>query len=337
MSTNMFNVLNISDDEDSKTQQAQQKTQQQQAKKNKQKREQEQLRKKALNIKIQHQNKRVLTADPHPKDRHSGTGIGKELRKEGGGRRNWGNYKDDLKQEKYQGAIEGKEAQQEQNTEQQAEEQQPQENVPQPPAEKTLADYYQARGANVEDILKKQEQKPQPVVKIDEEALKKEKLQVMRTREDEKREKEQKAAKKSSGQQQGYRSEMEYRRIIIFSDLQMIQKEMTEMTEMIEMIEMTEMTEMKGKIRITKDKRNNNNQIMEFNSMIRISHHYEVIIPNTQKSEKFGIYSTYINYNFTLSSLVIRLHLIYQRQAIQGSFLTYCVQQLLVSQYFMLI
>ncbi|CAD8062823.1 unnamed protein product [Paramecium primaurelia] len=215
MSTNMFNVLNISDDEDSKTQQTQQKTQQQQAKKNKQKREQEQVipLDQVKKESTQHHNpapkQKGLTADPHPKDRHSGTGIGKELRKEGGGRRNWGNYKDDLKQEKYQGAIEGKEAPQEQNTEQQGEEQQPQENVPQAPAEKTLADYYQARGVNVEEVLKNQKQKVQPVVKIDEEALKKEKLQVMRTREDEKREKEQKATKKSSGQQQqGYRSEM---------------------------------------------------------------------------------------------------------------------------------
>ncbi|CAD8082019.1 unnamed protein product [Paramecium primaurelia] len=214
MSTNMFNVLNISDDEDSKIQQAQQKTQQQQAKKNKQKRDQEQVipveqvKKESTQHHNPVQKQKGLTAEPHPKDRHSGTGIGKELRKEGGGRRNWGNYKDDLKQEKYEGAIEGKEVSKEQNTEQQGEEQQPQENVPQAPAEKTLADYYQARGVNVEEVLKKQQQKVQPVVKIDEEALKKEKLQVMRTREDQKREQEQKATKKQSGQQQAYRSEM---------------------------------------------------------------------------------------------------------------------------------
>ena len=38
-----------------------------------------------------------VSDQPHPKDRQSGTGRGKESRKEGGGRGNWGNYKDDLK------------------------------------------------------------------------------------------------------------------------------------------------------------------------------------------------------------------------------------------------
>jgi len=34
-------------------------------------------------------------------DRRSGTGRGKEVRKEGGGRNNWGNLNDELKGEKY--------------------------------------------------------------------------------------------------------------------------------------------------------------------------------------------------------------------------------------------
>lgn len=45
---------------------------------------------------------KALTDEPHPKDRESGTGRGKELRKDGGGKSNWGNYKDDLKEEKYE-------------------------------------------------------------------------------------------------------------------------------------------------------------------------------------------------------------------------------------------
>ena len=42
---------------------------------------------------------KVVSDEPHPLDRHSGTGRGKELRKDGGGRKNWGNYKDDVKAE----------------------------------------------------------------------------------------------------------------------------------------------------------------------------------------------------------------------------------------------
>ncbi len=38
-----------------------------------------------------------VAEEPHPLDRRSGTGRGKELRKEGGGRHNWGTYKDDFK------------------------------------------------------------------------------------------------------------------------------------------------------------------------------------------------------------------------------------------------
>lgn len=36
-----------------------------------------------------------VSGEPHPLDRRSGTGMGKEMKKEGGGRRNWGNYKNE--------------------------------------------------------------------------------------------------------------------------------------------------------------------------------------------------------------------------------------------------
>lgn len=32
-----------------------------------------------------------MTAEPHPLDRKSGTGRGKEMKKQGGGAGNWGN------------------------------------------------------------------------------------------------------------------------------------------------------------------------------------------------------------------------------------------------------
>jgi len=38
-----------------------------------------------------------VSSEPHPKDRQSGTGRGKEMRKGGQGKSNWGTYKDDLK------------------------------------------------------------------------------------------------------------------------------------------------------------------------------------------------------------------------------------------------
>ncbi|CAD8053881.1 unnamed protein product [Paramecium primaurelia] len=39
-----------------------------------------------------------ISSEPHPKDRESGTGRGKEMRKNGVGKNNWGTYKDDLKE-----------------------------------------------------------------------------------------------------------------------------------------------------------------------------------------------------------------------------------------------
>ncbi|TNV70915.1 hypothetical protein FGO68_gene14642 [Halteria grandinella] len=60
---------------------------------------------------------------------------------------------------------------------------------------------------NVDQVLKQQEAKPAPK-QIDEEALKREKLFVMKTKVDEKRELEQKAPKKQVNQKQGYRSEL---------------------------------------------------------------------------------------------------------------------------------
>ena len=38
-----------------------------------------------------------VPAEPHPLDRHSGTGIHSKPRKSGQGCANWGTYKDDLK------------------------------------------------------------------------------------------------------------------------------------------------------------------------------------------------------------------------------------------------
>jgi hypothetical protein len=38
-----------------------------------------------------------VSSEPHPLDRHSGTGRGKEIRKGGAGRRNYGTYMDDLR------------------------------------------------------------------------------------------------------------------------------------------------------------------------------------------------------------------------------------------------
>jgi hypothetical protein len=40
-----------------------------------------------------------VAAEPHPLDKHSGTGRGKEMRKGGAGKANWGTMKDDLKQD----------------------------------------------------------------------------------------------------------------------------------------------------------------------------------------------------------------------------------------------
>lgn len=42
---------------------------------------------------------RKVSAEPHPKDRQSGTGRGREMRKGGQGRSNWGTYKDDNREE----------------------------------------------------------------------------------------------------------------------------------------------------------------------------------------------------------------------------------------------
>lgn len=42
-----------------------------------------------------------VPAEPHPIDRRSGTGRGKEDKKKGGGQSNWGNLNDDLKADKY--------------------------------------------------------------------------------------------------------------------------------------------------------------------------------------------------------------------------------------------
>ena len=58
----------------------------------------------------QPQKQKGVSAEPHPLDRRSGTGIGelsieiyifegKEPKKQGGGGHNWGNYKDELKME----------------------------------------------------------------------------------------------------------------------------------------------------------------------------------------------------------------------------------------------
>jgi hypothetical protein len=41
---------------------------------------------------------RKVSSEPHPKDRQSGTGRGREMRKGGQGKANWGTYKDDLKE-----------------------------------------------------------------------------------------------------------------------------------------------------------------------------------------------------------------------------------------------
>ena len=38
-----------------------------------------------------------VTSEPHPQDKHSGTGRGKEMRKGGAGKANWGTMEDDLK------------------------------------------------------------------------------------------------------------------------------------------------------------------------------------------------------------------------------------------------
>jgi hypothetical protein len=38
-----------------------------------------------------------VSGEPHPLDKHSGTGRGKEMRKGGAGKANWGTMKDDLK------------------------------------------------------------------------------------------------------------------------------------------------------------------------------------------------------------------------------------------------
>ncbi|CAD8188337.1 unnamed protein product [Paramecium pentaurelia] len=199
MSNNLFNVLNFSDTEEVPEQQ------QKKSKKNNNNKEQiipvEQVQKENTKHDNPAPKQKGVPSDPHPKDRQSGTGRGKEQRKEGGGRNNWGNYKDDLKEEKYV-------AKEQKTQDTPKQEQNEQTTLPvQPPApEKTLADYYQQRGANVEDVLKKTETKPQVVKQIDEEALKKDKLFVMKTREDEKKLQEQK--QKKTRQQQPYRSEL---------------------------------------------------------------------------------------------------------------------------------
>eukprot|EP00828_Plagiopyla_frontata_P030354 TRINITY_DN3952_c0_g2_i12.p1 TRINITY_DN3952_c0_g2~~TRINITY_DN3952_c0_g2_i12.p1 ORF type:complete len:233 (-),score=56.98 TRINITY_DN3952_c0_g2_i12:105-803(-) len=47
----------------------------------------------------QPQKPKGVSAEPHPLDRRSGTGMGKEPKKQGGGGMNWGTYKDELKME----------------------------------------------------------------------------------------------------------------------------------------------------------------------------------------------------------------------------------------------
>ena len=42
---------------------------------------------------------RKVSSEPHPKDRQSGTGRGREMRKGGQGKSNWGTYKDDEREE----------------------------------------------------------------------------------------------------------------------------------------------------------------------------------------------------------------------------------------------
>lgn len=46
---------------------------------------------------------RKVSSDPHPKDKQSGTGRGREMRKGGQGKSNWGTYKDDLRDEEQVG------------------------------------------------------------------------------------------------------------------------------------------------------------------------------------------------------------------------------------------
>eukprot|EP00828_Plagiopyla_frontata_P010932 TRINITY_DN1597_c0_g1_i2.p3 TRINITY_DN1597_c0_g1~~TRINITY_DN1597_c0_g1_i2.p3 ORF type:complete len:192 (-),score=55.15 TRINITY_DN1597_c0_g1_i2:22-597(-) len=49
----------------------------------------------------QKKQEKKISSDPHPLDRRSGTGRGKELKKQGGGAGNWGNTKDMVEEDKY--------------------------------------------------------------------------------------------------------------------------------------------------------------------------------------------------------------------------------------------
>jgi hypothetical protein len=109
-------------------------------------------------------------------DRRSGTGRGKELRKEGGGRNNWGTYKDDEKvydqeapaKEDDKPAVEGERV--------------VKEKAASPPPTRTLEDYYKERGAELK--IHATEAKVVVPRTINQDELKKDKLEVMKTKED---------------------------------------------------------------------------------------------------------------------------------------------------------
>ena len=110
----------------------------------------------------------------HTHDRRSGTGRQDRPRKEGGGRGNVGNVKDEMNKEKYV------------PTEEQTEEVvEAEEKKPEEPEKMTLDEYYKSKGVDINDMNSKKDAPKKNEVNA--EWIKKEKLTLMNTKEDEKK------------------------------------------------------------------------------------------------------------------------------------------------------
>lgn len=114
-----------------------------------------------------------VPAEPHPMDRKSGTGRGKEVSKSGAGRRNWGTPSDDLNEDKVE-RVEEREKTKEENLEEIQEEPQKKEVE-----EYTLEEYYNKR--NIKHEAKEEPKKD--VKKVDYSQGKLEGLEIVKPKE----------------------------------------------------------------------------------------------------------------------------------------------------------
>ena len=110
-----------------------------------------------------------VPAKGHYLDRKSGTGRDDRPRKEGGGRGNVGNLRDELNKDIYAKDNEVEEATEEQEV------------VPEEPEKPTLDEYYRQKGIQLDAPVQREPVKKGPV---DADWIKKEKLTVLETKED---------------------------------------------------------------------------------------------------------------------------------------------------------